>query len=1075
MRDSKRTDLFLWQKILLLLVGSIVILTIALSLATWRSFTRAGRDIGHDGEEILSRQTEIFLEKFISGEVSTLDVQLARAQATAAYGATFLGETLPHYSTEKECLANLLPILLENTGGITTVYYVSLAGDLSVFPAPAPNLQLPRHFDPTGEPYFSKSAVFGNKVGEVYWSKAHINPLDVKYDLVVDGVAPVIVHGVKIGYLGASVSITQLIAQFNQRQPIRGGYSFLMDSDYQLVGAPPHARVDLAPPAAYAPRGVIDLRDTGSADLDAVLRNMALGQSSIEKVVIRGEAKYLAYHPLTNINWRLGLVVPVPMATAASRQLVDVVEGGTRRALLGMLFWAGCLLAVAVAVGVVIIRQLTLPLLEMAAISGSIADGRFDRRVDVTRHDEIGRLGIAFNSMADQVETMVVDLEDVNRQLGLKNKQLEEEITDRELAQRALKENEAKYRDLVQNANSIILRRHPEGRISFFNEFAQRFFGYSEEEILGANVVGTIVPETDTYGRDQAAVILDIGRHPERYGNHENENIRRNGQRVWVAWTNKAICDEDGKVVEILCIGNDITEHRRAEEERIRLTTAIEQAAESIIITDKHGTIQYINPAVERVSGFTRPEILGKNIGIFRGARHDEAFLEEIWDVVSGGDVWVGHIGNKMKDGTFREFEATISPVRDSSGKIVNFVSVNRDVTQEIALEAQLRQAQKMEAVGTLAGGIAHDFNNLLQGIHGCAELMLMRRPANDPDSRELHQILRVANRGSELIQQLLTFCRKVESRLVPTDLNQEVKQVEALLARVIPRMVEIELRLFDDLWIVNGDPAKIEQVLMNLAINARDAMPEGGKLTIETKNVTLDEAHSRAHLLPEPGNYVLLSISDTGHGMDRETLDHIFEPFYTTKESGKGTGLGLAMVYGVIQDHSGHVTCYSEISEGTTFKIYLPAIDKVIETQGSHAMEAPRYGSETVLLVDDEEIIRELSMELLATFGYTVLTASNGEEALDLYSAKKKEIDLIVLDLIMPGMGGRKCLEELLKMNPDVKVIIASGYSPNGPTREVMDAGAVGFLSKPYQAREILTAFREALGEPKSPPGKNT
>jgi len=296
-------------------------------------------------------------------------------------------------------------------------------------------------------------------------------------------------------------------------------------------------------------------------------------------------------------------------------------------------------------------------------------------------------------------------------------------------------------------------------------------------------------------------------------------------------------------------------------------------------------------------------------------------------------------------------------------------------------------------------------------------------------------------------------------------DLNNEIEQVSQMLERTIPKMINIELHLSEDINIINADPAQIEQIMMNLGVNARDAMPEGGSMIFETENVILAEEYCKTHLGSKPGQYVKLSISDTGQGMDKETLRHIFEPFYTTKDIGKGTGLGLAMVYGIVKSHSGYIMCYSEPDEGTIFKIYFPIIEKEPERVESKKEKVPiKGGNETILLVDDEEAIRELAEDILTRFGYTVLMASDGETALEIYREKKEEINLVILDIIMPGMGGRKCLEELLKMNPKSRIIIASGYSINGPAKEVLEAGAKGFISKPYDMRGMLQTVRKIL-----------
>jgi PAS domain S-box-containing protein len=471
-----------------------------------------------------------------------------------------------------------------------------------------------------------------------------------------------------------------------------------------------------------------------------------------------------------------------------------------------------------------------------------------------------------------------------------------------------------------------------------------------------------------------------------------------------------------------------------------------------------------VNPAFEVVSGYSRDEVMGRNPQIWKSGQHDRLFYKELWDTISRGGVWKGQIVNKRKDGALFTEEATISPVRSADGEIVNFVAVKRDITQEIQLRKQLIQAQKLESIGTLAGGIAHDFNNLLQVVLGYSEMLLMDEDRNDRGSQELKAIRHAAKRGAELVRQILTFSRKTETNPRPLNLNQQVHEAQKLLNRTIPKMIEVDLRLPEGLKAVNADPGQIEQILLNLSVNARDAMPDGGRLTIATHNVTLDEEYCQAHLDVNPGEYVMLEVSDTGHGMKRDVVDHIFEPFYTTKGLGEGTGLGLAMVYGIVTGHGGHITCESEPGRGASFKIYLPAIpsEEPLDIDKSGIM--PAFGSETILLVDDEELIRDLGQKILQRNGYTVLTASDGREALEIYSKNKEEIALVILDLIMPAMGGKECLVELLKINPQVKTLIASGFVVNGPTRETIDAGAKGYVSKPFNVRALLKAVRSTL-----------
>jgi PAS domain S-box-containing protein len=408
-------------------------------------------------------------------------------------------------------------------------------------------------------------------------------------------------------------------------------------------------------------------------------------------------------------------------------------------------------------------------------------------------------------------------------------------------------------------------------------------------------------------------------------------------------------------------------------------------------------------------------------------------------------------------------FEITVSPLKDFTGNIVGAVQIARDITKSKSLQEQLVRAQKMEAVGNLAGGIAHDFNNILQVVMGYTELLQADKKEDNPDLADLQRIRDAAKNGADLVKRLLTLGRRVEPEFRPVDLNHLVENLEKLLARTIPKTITIRHRLQEGLRLVNADPSQIEQILLNLAINARDAMPDGGTLTIETANVQLDQDYCDTHLGVTPGQYVLLSVSDSGHGIDKESLGRIFEPFFTTKKPGEGTGLGLAMVYGIVKQHGGQITTYSEPGRGTTFRIYLPVIETEAELPAPEETVSPRGGTETILLVDDEEHIRDLGERILTRSGYTVITAANGREALELYK-KNEGISLTVLDLIMPEMDGRQCLKEILALDPRTRVIMASGYSRNGPAKDSVELGAKGFVTKPYDATQLLRLVREVL-----------
>ena len=374
-----------------------------------------------------------------------------------------------------------------------------------------------------------------------------------------------------------------------------------------------------------------------------------------------------------------------------------------------------------------------------------------------------------------------------------------------------------------------------------------------------------------------------------------------------------------------------------------------------------------------------------------------------------------------------------------------------------------------MEAIGTLAGGVAHDFNNILAAIMGYTEFAQESAQEGLDCSGELNQVLSAAQRARDLVRQILTFSRKVEFQPKPLDLNREVRQTREVLGRTLPKMIDIVCELAPDLHPVHADANQMEQVLLNLGANAADAMPQGGRLAIRTENVSLDDESCRGRLEVEPGDYVLLTVSDNGQGMDENTRQQIFDPFFSTKPQGKGTGLGLSTVYGIVTGHGGHIFCTSRPGHGTTFSIYLPAlVTDAVPAGAARAKPGALRGNESILLVDDEESLRRVVSAHLSRAGYSVRTAASGEEALEVFRGASREVDLVVLDLGMPGMGGLKCLGELLLLDPETRVLIASGYAADGQIQQSLERGAAGYIAKPYRKTELLSAVRRVLDREK-------
>ena len=510
-------------------------------------------------------------------------------------------------------------------------------------------------------------------------------------------------------------------------------------------------------------------------------------------------------------------------------------------------------------------------------------------------------------------------------------------------------------------------------------------------------------------------------------------------------------------------------------ESHTRLATATEQAGEGIIITDPQGTIQYVNPAFERITGYARQEALGKSVGILRSERPDQDDLfESMWRRLSQGESWSGRMINRRKDGALYEEEASWSPVRDASGRVDYYVSIRRDTSNERNLEEQLRQSQKMEAVGRLAGGVAHDFNNLLTAISGYAEMLRLKVAPDHPVRSDVNEILKAAERASALTRQLLAFSRKQVLQPRQLDLNAIVQDMEKMLRRLIGEDIELASHLAPELGRVRADRNQIEQVLANLAVNARDAMSRGGKLAIETANVKITDEYMHQHVGVAPGDYVLLMVSDNGCGMDAETRSRIFEPFFTTKETGKGTGLGLSTVYGIVRQSEGVIHVYSEVGYGTTFKIYLPRVDEAAdggapeapEAAAGDAQAANRNTGETVLLVEDDDTVRKLISRFLRSEGYLVLDAPTPMEALTMAREHAGPIPLMVTDVVMPQMSGRELVGILKPERPEMKVLFISGYTEHAIINQGnMDPDAA-FLQKPFTVGMLSQKLKEIEGE---------
>ena len=523
--------------------------------------------------------------------------------------------------------------------------------------------------------------------------------------------------------------------------------------------------------------------------------------------------------------------------------------------------------------------------------------------------------------------------------------------------------------------------------------------------------------------------------------------------------------DDSGKPCRMLGVVMDITERRAIEDERARLAVALDQATDHILVLSPDLKISYVNPAFSSATGFSRFELVGRDIRDIQNCDPCGGERHPLWTALAQGVAWSGQIVNRRKDGKPYHVEVSFSPVRDSADALSCFVSVQRDITASLHLEKQLRQSQKMEAVGQLAGGVAHDFNNLLQAISGYADMALEEAPDDSHQRSSITQIIKAADKAASLVRQLLSFSRQQTIHPNPIDMNALIQDMAQILNRVLGANVTLRLKLAQDGAWVHADASQMEQVLMNLCVNARDAMPDGGVITVATEPIVISEEYrAQRHWIKE-GRYVLLTLSDTGTGISEEALEHIFEPFFTTKEAGKGTGMGLATVYGILKRHNGFIDVKSAPGQGTTFQIFLPPGGKAAGPLATPPLASPAPGgSETILLAEDDELVRSLASSILTRAGYTVLEARDGEEAVALFHQRRDSINLALLDLIMPKRNGQSVYDEIRKTSPDLPVLFCTGYTSHVMDNAALSGEEVECVQKPFSPATLLEKVRKHL-----------
>jgi two-component system cell cycle sensor histidine kinase/response regulator CckA len=636
---------------------------------------------------------------------------------------------------------------------------------------------------------------------------------------------------------------------------------------------------------------------------------------------------------------------------------------------------------------------------------------------------------------------------------------LEKESFERKRNEEDLKHQKRRLESLIEYSSLAIVTLDEGHNIISCNRDFEKLFYFSESEMVGRNLDELIAGQE--YIEDALSYTKETLRGKAIHGSGKRQ--RKDGAYIDVELIGVPVII-DGKVIGAYGIYRDISERKQAEEalreseEKYRLL--VENAGDAIFIAQDE-VVKFANPKTEQMSGYSKEELAKMSFVHLIHPEDREMVIDRHRRRLTGEKLpgtYSFRITNRDNEELWVELNAVLISWEGKPATL-NFL---RDITPQKKLEAQLQQMQRMEALGTLGGGVAHDFNNLLMGIQGRTSLMLMDKDSSHPDFEHLKGIEDYVKSAANLTKQLLGFARGGKYEVKPTDINELVKKSSNMFGRT-KKEIKIHGKYQKDVWTIESDQGQIEQVLMNLYVNAWQAMPGGGELYLQTENVSLDEDYIKLFGI-EPGRYVKISVTDTGVGMDEATRQRIFEPFFTTKEMGRGTGLGLASVYGIIKNHGGFINVYSEKGEGAAFNIYLPASESEVRGRRPEVSEDVRHGDETVLLVDDEDMIIDVGEQLLQKLGYEVLIARSGKEAIEIYEKDKDKIDIVILDMIMPDMSGGDTFDSLKETNPEIKVLLSTGYSIDGQATEILNRGCNGFIHKPFNMKQLSGKLREIL-----------
>ena len=638
-----------------------------------------------------------------------------------------------------------------------------------------------------------------------------------------------------------------------------------------------------------------------------------------------------------------------------------------------------------------------------------------------------------------------------------------EDITERKQAEAELKESNIRFDQLAEQSGTVVWEVNAHGLYTYISHVSEAIMGYLPNEIVGCTHFYDLHPESGREAFKEAA--RAVFKRKGQFSNFENRVQAKDGHIVWVSTNGIPILDDAGTLLGYRGSDTDITAQKLAEVEMRKLTQAVMQSPISIVITDTHGVIEFINPKFTEHTGYSFEEAVGQNPRIMKSGKTLPETYNNLWSAITAGKTWEGEFCNKKKDGSLFYEHATISALRDDNGTITHYLAVKEDITEKKSVMAQLIHSQKMETIGQLAGGLAHDLNNILCVVNGYTALAQYEIDEDHKVFNYLSEITRASSRAASLTHSLLAYSRKQEMIQQRQNLNLLIETVGSFINRIIRDNITFTLSLQADPLSVNVDTVQMEQVLLNLASNARDAMPDGGVFNIATSTGCIDAQFIASHGYGELGRYAIITTTDTGTGMDAKTMLKVFDPFFTTKEVGKGTGLGLAMVMGIIKQHGGFIDLQSEPGKGSVFQLFLPLVDsEEIAAEPEEQVYQRENVSGTILVAEDDADTRSALEEFLTRAGYTVITAIDGQDAVEKFAARKDEIELVISDVVMPRKSGKAAYDEIRKMSESVKFIFVSGHSSDVILREGEFGADVEIIAKPIMPFELLRQIREII-----------